>query len=811
MRSVRTFFYIAGTVLILTLGSSRLARTQQQTSGTDGPPPDILPYRFQHVVGDATAGRDIFRYETFGNQGFWTDALQLPQGIAAAKLTPIQALQLGLNINVDALNDGTKSALAAAIKQVQSGIPLVATILNDPTITLQLINQNAVMGVVVFDPQGNRKPLGGVGFLNIAGGDKVGLTCAVCHGITDNSVLPPLAALGTRGSVGHELDGPANHGLDVGTIIAAGQRSLAYYPMLQLQFKALKNATIGRGDFPGLLTTPTTLPTEAQADAYLTGTSANGQRYYPVGQFDAFPDGIGNPTHIMPFFRADLSAPWGMDGGDDKLDDFNNTVYTVSLDPTSLLTGGGRKLLNVLAGPVGDEIANDYEQVLKGIGVIPAGKNTLDVVPFVKAQDGLAAGTPGSLAGRRVDNTKLLNLNAYLNTLQPPPLGQFDATLAARGRDLFRTNASAGGAGCTACHQIDPNKFVPYFIIPIKALYPAYSPTVIFQRPAPLSPIQKSFGGPSPFYDNRLVVVDASVKGDVRGYALPMKLDLARRTSLLHDDEIVGATFDEAADIMMNSAKRDPKAAHPFFVASADDRKAIIEFMKSLTTSGPTFTSASVANAASLRNGPIAPGELITISTSALGLNLASATVDNVIVTFDGTRAVPIFVFPTLITVVAPFELAGKSTTQFQVTASGQKSAIVTLSIADTAPGLYTADFTGLGGLAAINQDGTFNSAKNPAPAGSVVSLFATGGGKLQASFSNGQVVSGTPLLVATASATIDNQAAQVLYAGGVPNLVSSSVQINVVVPLAARSGNLPIVVNIGGVVSQSDVTIAVK
>ncbi len=117
-------------------------------------------------------------------------------------------------------------------------------------------------------------------------------------------------------------------------------------------------------------------------------------------------------------------------------------------------------------------------------------------------------------------------------------------------------------------------------------MYPGYNPTVVFNRAAPLSPIQKSFGGVSPYYDNRLVVVDASPDGGVRGFALPLKLDLARRTSLLHDDEISGATFDEAADIMMNSAKRDAKAAHPFFVADPNDRKALIEFMKSLTISG---------------------------------------------------------------------------------------------------------------------------------------------------------------------------------------------------------------------------------
>jgi uncharacterized protein (TIGR03437 family) len=798
-------------LLALALGLGSIAKSDDPGTSS-GPGPDILPARFQHALGDATAGKDTFRYETFGNQGFWTDAMQLPQGIAAAKLTPLQALQVGLSVNIDALNDATKQALGAALQQVTAGTDPSKTAFGDPNVTLSLINQNAVMGVVVFDPKGNLKPLGNTGTLDLAAGDKVGLSCASCHAITDNSVLAPNAALKTRGSVGKELDGPTNHGLDVGAILATAQRTLAYYPMLQLQFKALNNATIGRGNFPGLLTTPTTLPTEAQADAYLTGTNSDGQRYYPVGQFDAFPDGIGAPTHIQHFFRADLAAPWGVDGGVDKLDDFNNAVYTISLDPTSILTPGGREFLHVFAGPVGDEIANDYEQVLKGIGVIPAGKNTLDVVPYVKAQDFLPSPAAGSLAGRRVDNQKLLNLNAYLNGLQPPPLGPFDATLAARGRDVFRTTVAAGGAGCTGCHQLDPNKFVPTNIVPIAVMYPGYKPTVVFNRAAPLSPIQKSFGGVSPYYDNRLVVVDASPNGGVRGFALPLKLDLARRTSLLHDDEITGATFDEAADIMMNPAKRDSKAAHPFFVADANDRKALIEFMKSLTTSAPSLTAAGVANSASLMNGAIAPGELITISGTALGFSMANASMQNTSVTFDGNPAPLLTLSSTQLMAIVPFEVSSKSSTQLQVTVDGQKSAVVTMTVVATAPGLFTLAGTGSGQAAALNQDGSVNGPANPATRGSVISLYATGTGLTNPGGVTGQAISSPlPRVVAPVLASIDGQSAQVNYAGGASGLLSSVSQMNVTVPAGTSTGNVSLTINVGGTVSQAGVTLWVK
>lgn len=803
-------FFLASLFAILAVALAGVARSDQ-SSTSDGPPPDLLPPQFQHAAGDKASGKGVFRFETFGNQGFWTDAMQLPQGIAAAKVTPLQALQLGLSVNADALNDATKQALVNALQQVQAGMDPSKTAIGDPAVTLSLINQNAVIGVVVFDPQGNLKPVANNGTLNLAAGDKVGLTCALCHAITDNSVLAPNATFKTTGSVGKELDGLTNHGLDVGTILATAQRTLAYYPMLQLQFKTLGNATIGRGNFPGLLTTPSALPTEAQADAYLTGTGPDGQRYYPVGQFDALPDGIGNPTHILALFRTDLAAPWGNDGGINKLDDFNNEVYTVSLDPTGLLTPGGREFLHILAGPAGDEIANDYEQVLKGIGVIPAGKNTLDVVPFVKAQDFLPTAVDSSVTGRRVDNKELTDLNAYLNSLQAPAPGPFDATLAARGRDLFRTTVAAGGAGCTGCHQLDPNKFVPPIIIPMQSIYPGYNPKVLFNRPAPLSPIQDS-GGPSPFFDDRVVVVDASRNGGVRGMAIPLKLDLARRTSLLHDDEVTGATFDEANDKLLNPAARDPKAAHPFFVADANDRKAITEFLKSLTTSAPSFSAAGVANAASFMSGAVAAGEVVAISGTALGIGLANTSMSNTKVMFDDTAATLISVTTTQITAIVPYEVANKSTTQLEVTANGQTSAAVTLNVAPTAPGIFTLSGTGMGEAATLNQDGSVNSATNPAAKGSVISIYATGAGQTNPAAVDGQVVSSpVPKPVAPVAVTIDGQAAEVTFAGGSAGLYAAVLQVNAIVPAGANSGNLAVALTIGGASSQAGTTIWVK
>ncbi|MEP6508595.1 MAG: hypothetical protein ABJC63_10250, partial [Gemmatimonadales bacterium] len=51
--------------------------------------------------GDQAAGREAFRFETFGNEGFWTDAVRLPAGMVAAKVTPLMALDLGVQVDID--------------------------------------------------------------------------------------------------------------------------------------------------------------------------------------------------------------------------------------------------------------------------------------------------------------------------------------------------------------------------------------------------------------------------------------------------------------------------------------------------------------------------------------------------------------------------------------------------------------------------------------------------------------------------------------------------------------------------------------
>jgi len=578
-------------------------------SSSDEPTIAAQPTQTQMVA----QGKQVFSQETFGNEKFWTDAMRLPQGIAKAGVTPLAALSLGLNVNVEALSPATAAALTDALAKINAGTPATETVLANPAVTLALINEGAVIGVVPFDAQGKRKPLGSDprfnarDSLDLGRGDKVGVSCALCHAATDNSVVPAGFA-GLAGSVGKQVDGVVAEKLDVGAIFAAADNPLAYLPFLQLAYDGLGGATLGRGgEFAGIKSTDTIAQQTADARAYLTGMNAAGLRHYPLSSFDATPDGIGNATYIPPFYRTDLAAPWGSSGAFEKLEDFNNLVYTVALDPTSLLTTEGKGFLNFLAGPVGDEIATRYEKVLRDTNVIAANVATKDAIPYVQvARTGIAVGSAEGPVGRRVDQTKLLALNAYTNQLKPPKApSNLNAAQVALGEQIFNASRDAGGANCAACHTADPTKPVENDRIrTLESLYRPYAETAslltLLDRSAKgITNIQKTTAGPSPDYDLALVVLDASIRGEPKGnagkkpgYAKPLLLGLNTKDEFLHNGSVEGEDAISGLENLLNPV-RGANAPHAFYFPSATQtviaggvtgeqgRRALIEYLRS--------------------------------------------------------------------------------------------------------------------------------------------------------------------------------------------------------------------------------------
>ncbi|MDQ3257031.1 MAG: hypothetical protein M3R15_24590, partial [Acidobacteriota bacterium] len=190
------------------------ARMQAPHVASDGPGINVNPH--PHQTGDAARGRDVYRFETFGNEGFWTDAARLPKGMMDAKFTPKQALEAGLQVDIEAIDPAMRKIMEAELKTDMS--PQNAPVLNDPMTTVKLINANAVVGFVPKDSNGDGK-------LDIANGDKVGMSCTICHTITDKSVFD----LPKGGSIGRRVDGPAALTLNVGKLLAMAANSRAFY------------------------------------------------------------------------------------------------------------------------------------------------------------------------------------------------------------------------------------------------------------------------------------------------------------------------------------------------------------------------------------------------------------------------------------------------------------------------------------------------------------------------------------------------------------------------------------------------------
>jgi len=181
-------------------------------------------------------------------------------------------------------------------------------------------------------------------------------------------------------------------------------------------------------------------------------------------------------------------------------------------------------------------------------------------------------------------------------------------------------------------------------------------------------------------------------------------------------------------------------------------------------------------------------------------------------VLFNGTAAPLIYVSAGQVAAVAPYELDGQASAAVQVVVNGQGSNTVTVPVGAAAPGIFTADASGAGPGAILNPDNTVNGPGNPAPAGSTVAVYMTGEGQTKPAGMDGQVTSAAPPAPRqTVTATIDGQPAAVVFAGEAPALVSGVMQVNVTIPANARSGALSLVVSVGGVPSQTGVTVSVR
>lgn len=222
----KNYFLLVATIISVVFifasvncSTKKALRTEEDKSGK----PNAFDASIQdNAAGLFAKGKAVFRFETFGDEVFWTDKLQLHKAIAdsahggiGAGLTPKTALEAGLKVDLDLLPGFMK-------KKIREG-----KVLDDPAVTLELIKLNTVLGVVgKFDGKGNLV--------------SIGLTCAVCHSTVDDPT-----------GIGKRLDGWPNRDLNVGAIVSMAPDLSVYTELLDVDIATLKKvlASWGPGKF----------------------------------------------------------------------------------------------------------------------------------------------------------------------------------------------------------------------------------------------------------------------------------------------------------------------------------------------------------------------------------------------------------------------------------------------------------------------------------------------------------------------------------------------------------------------------------
>jgi uncharacterized protein (TIGR03437 family) len=235
----------------------------------------------------------------------------------------------------------------------------------------------------------------------------------------------------------------------------------------------------------------------------------------------------------------------------------------------------------------------------------------------------------------------------------------------------------------------------------------------------------------------------------------------------------------------------------------------------------PQISSGGILNGAGFGGGPIAPGEIIAIFGERIGPASAKTlklTGDNRVdtnlgvtrVLFDDVAAPLIFVSERQINAVVPYEVAGKATVNVVVVHRGIRSSPANTPVSQAAPGIFTQNAQGNGQGSILNQDLSINSSSNPAARGSIVAIYATGGGQTNPPLQTGSVPTGQTTQAAPVTVTIGGAQADVVYAGNAPALVAGVLQVNVRVP-DVPTGNQSVVISVAGQASPQNVTLAVQ
>jgi uncharacterized protein (TIGR03118 family) len=238
----------------------------------------------------------------------------------------------------------------------------------------------------------------------------------------------------------------------------------------------------------------------------------------------------------------------------------------------------------------------------------------------------------------------------------------------------------------------------------------------------------------------------------------------------------------------------------------------------------PPAAISVIFNAAGGETAAIAPGEIVAIAGQTVGPSplvpgvlpssgFLGSAIGATSVTFNNLPAPVIYASAAQTAVIVPYGIAGSATATVVLKTGSQTTAAFSIPVAASVPGVFTSTASGSGSAVAFNQDGTVNSAANPAVKGSVVVLFATGEGVTNPPGQDGLIAS-TDILrepVLPVTLAIGGVNAQVLYAGSSPGNVAGVMEVEAVVPATAASGADAVLLSVGTAGSQANVVVNVK
>jgi uncharacterized protein (TIGR03437 family) len=201
----------------------------------------------------------------------------------------------------------------------------------------------------------------------------------------------------------------------------------------------------------------------------------------------------------------------------------------------------------------------------------------------------------------------------------------------------------------------------------------------------------------------------------------------------------------------------------------------------------------------------LAPGAIAAVFPSVSTNIIANGTQTNTVlpvptimadtqVLINGV-AVPLFyVSPGQINLLVPIGLPSNGTANVQIVrkSTGQIYGAAEMALSSASPGLFTADGSGTGQIAALNADNSPNSSSNPVIHGQVIQLFGTGQGFIANAPPDGTPSTGLVPTAATPLVLLNNvfvPSTNVQYSGLAPSEVGVW-QINVLIPTTTVPGN---------------------